>query len=81
MSPGAVVARARQIEDASQRAAPTTARIGVHIAVTDSEHFSIAWFSGWMSALLIVVVLGFFASEATLGIRSPKISPEVSRSC
>lgn len=77
VSPGAVVARARQIEDASQRAAPTTARIGVHIAVTDSEHFSIAWFSGWMSALLIVVVLGFFASEATLGIRSSKISPEV----
>jgi hypothetical protein len=77
VSPGAVVARARQIEDASQRAAPTTARIGVHIAVTDSEHFSIAWFSGWMSALLIVVVLGFFAGDATLGIRSQAISPEV----
>jgi hypothetical protein len=77
VSPGAVVARARQIEDASQRAAPTTARIGVHIAVTDSEHFSIAWFSGWMSALLIVVVLGFFTGDATLGIRSQAISPEV----
>lgn len=77
VSPGSVVARARQIEDGSQRAAPTAARIGVHIAVTDSEHFSIAWFSGWMSALLIVVVLGFFAGDAALRIRSQAISPEV----
>jgi hypothetical protein len=77
VSPGAVVARARQIEDASQRAAPTTARIGVHIAVTDSEHFSIAWFSGWMSALLMLVVLGFFVAEAVRGISNQGISPEV----
>jgi hypothetical protein len=76
-SPDVVVARARMIEDASQRAAPTRARICVHIAVTDAEHFSIAQFSGWMSALLMTVVLGFFLVETTLGRSSQPISPEV----
>jgi hypothetical protein len=77
VSPDVVAARARLIEDASQRATPTRARIRVYIAVTDSEHFSIARFSGWMSALLMTVVLGFFAAEKGLGISSQQVSPEV----
>jgi hypothetical protein len=77
VSPDVVAARARLIEDSSQRAAPTRARIRVYIAVTDSEHFSIAWFSGWMSALLMTVALGFFAAEKALGISSQQVSPEV----
>jgi hypothetical protein len=42
LSPRAVVARAGVIEDASQRAIASCARIGVRIEVTDAEFFSIA---------------------------------------
>ena len=76
-SPDVVVARARLIEDLSQRATPARATIQVNIAVTDSEHFSIAWFSGWMSALLMTVVLGFFITEAATGVGRRQVSPEV----
>jgi hypothetical protein len=60
VSPDVVVARARMIEEESQRTSPAEARMQVHVAVTDSEHFSIASFSGRMSGLLILVVLGLF---------------------
>jgi hypothetical protein len=57
INPDIVAARSRIIEDASQRAVPTEARMQVHIAVTDSEYFSTSQFSGWMSVLLMTMVL------------------------
>ena len=77
VSPDVVVARARMIEDVSQRTAPTEARIQVHIAVTDSVYFSTARLSGWMSTLLMTVVLVFFLFEQALSISSQQVSAEV----
>lgn len=77
VSPDVVVTRARMIEDASQRAAPTEARIHVHVAVTDSVYFSTARLSGWMSTLLMTVVLVFFLFGQALSIGSEQVSAEV----
>jgi hypothetical protein len=77
ISPDIVVARSRMIEDASQRAAPTEARMQVHIAVTDSEYFSTSQFSGWMSVLLMTVVLAFFAAGRALAQDGTQVSAEV----
>jgi len=77
ISPDIVVARSRMIEDASQRAAPTEARMQVHIAVTDSEYFSTSQFSGWMSVLLMTVVLAFFAAGRALAQDGSQVSAEV----
>jgi hypothetical protein len=77
ISPDMVVARSRVIEDASQRAAPTEARMQVHIAVTDSEYFSTAQFSGWMSILLMTVVLAFFIVGRALALDGSQVSAEV----
>ena len=77
ISPGVVAARARVIEDVSLRATPTQARMQVHVAVTDSAYFSTAKLSGWMSALLMSVVLGFFLAENALGIAGRQVSAEV----
>jgi len=77
VSPGVVAARARIIEDVAQRAAPTEARMQVHVAVTDSAYFSMAKLTGWMSALLMTVVLGFFLGENAMGVRSGQVSAEV----
>lgn len=79
VSPDIVVARSRMIEDVSQRGAPTEARMQVHIAVTDSEYFSTSQFSGWMSLLLMAVVLVFyfFLGGRTLGIDGSQVSAEV----
>jgi hypothetical protein len=72
-----VVARARMIEDASQRATPTEARIHVHVAVTDSVYFSTARLSGWMSTVLMTVVLLFIVLGRALSISSENVSAEV----
>jgi hypothetical protein len=77
ISPDMVVARSRMIEDVSQRAAPTEARMQVHIAVTNSEYFTTSQFSGCMSALLMLVVLVFFAVGAAAGMDGSKVSAEV----
>jgi len=77
VSPDAVVARAHMIEDVSQRATPTKAKIGVHIAVTDSVYFSNATLAGWMSTLLMTVVLVFFLFGQALSISSQQVSAEV----
>jgi hypothetical protein len=77
VSPGTVAARARKIEEVSQRAAPTEARMQLHVAVTDSEYFSTATLSGVMSALLMSVVLVFFACERMLKINGQQVSAEV----
>jgi len=77
ISPDIVVARSRIIEDASQRAAPTEARMQVHIAVTDSEYFSTSQFSSWMSVLLMMVVLAFFIAGRALAPDSDNVSAEV----
>ena len=77
ISPDIVVARSRMIEDVSQRAAPTEARMQVHIAVTDSEYFSTSQLSGWMSLLLMVVVLVFFLAGQALAIDGGQVSAEV----
>jgi len=68
ISPDAVTARARVIEDASKRAVPAEARMQVHVAVTDSEYVSTATLTGWMNTLLMVVVFGLFASEPLIGL-------------
>jgi hypothetical protein len=77
VSPDVVVARARMIEDISQRGAPYQAKIGVQVAVPDSEYFSVARFSGWMSVLLMSVVLAFFEIGRASGIASEQVSAEV----
>jgi len=77
VSPDVVVARARMIEDVSQRGAPYQATIGVQVAVTDSEYFSVARFSGSMSILLMSVVLAFFLIGGVFGIASDQVSAEV----
>jgi hypothetical protein len=78
LSARAVVARAGMIEDVSKRASPHKAKIHVHVAVTDAESFSIARFSGWMSALLMTVVLAvFLLSERFFKFSEKDISAEV----
>ncbi len=77
VSPDAVVARARMIEDVSQRGAPYRATIAVQVAVTDSEYFAVARFSGWMSVLLMSVVFAFFLIGRMSGIGSQQVSAEV----
>jgi hypothetical protein len=72
-----VVARARMIEDVSKRGAPYQATIGVQVAVTDSEFFSVARFSGWMSVMLMSVVFAFFLIGSLSGITSDQVSAEV----
>ena len=72
-----MVARARMIEDVSQRGAPYQATIGVQVAVTDSEYFSVARFSGWMSVMLMSVVFAFFLIGRLSGIASQQVSAEV----
>ncbi len=77
LSPSAVVARAGMIEDVSKRAAPTDAKVHIHVAVTDAEHFSIAKFTGRMNTLLIGVVIFFFLLGKILGIGDDQVSAEV----
>jgi hypothetical protein len=77
VSPDVVVARARMIEDVSQRGVPYQATIGVQVAVTDSEYFSVARFSGWMSVMLMSVVFAFFLIGRLSGIASQQVSAEV----
>jgi hypothetical protein len=77
VSPDQVVMRARMIEDVSQRTQPVQARIQVHVAVTDHEHFSIARICGRMSAFLIVLVLGFFLYQRGHPFNGQQVSAEV----
>ncbi len=77
VSPDVIVARARMIEDLSQRAVPTQATMNVNIAVTDSVYFSTARLSGWMSTLLMAVVLIFFTLDQALSLREQQVSAEV----
>ena len=77
VSPDVIVARARMIEDLSQRAVPTQARINVNIAVTDSVYYSTARLSGWMSTLLMAVVLIFFTLDQGLSLHQKQVSAEV----
>lgn len=60
ISPGVVAARAREIEDASQRSEPTSARMEVQIAVTDAAYYKTARLSGVINTVLMAVVLIFF---------------------
>jgi hypothetical protein len=77
VSPDVIVARARMIEDLSQRAVPTQARINVNIAVTDSVYFSTARLSGLMSTLLMAVVLIFFILDQALSLGERQVSADV----
>ena len=77
LSPGAVVTRVGMIEDVSKRAAPADAKVHIHVAVTDAEHFSIATFTSRMNALLIGVVIFFFLLGKLLGISQGQVSAEV----
>jgi hypothetical protein len=77
LSPGAVVTRVGMIEDVSKRAAPADAKVHIHVAVTDAEHFSIATFTSRMNALLIGVVIFFFLLGKFLGISQGQVSAEV----
>jgi hypothetical protein len=78
LSARAVVARAGVIEDVSKRASPHRAKLHVHVAVTDAESFSIARFSGWMSALLMaVVIVVLFVSEKHFKFSGKQASAEV----
>jgi len=78
LSARSVVARTGMIEDVSKRASPYKAKLHVHVAVTDAESFSIARFSGWMSALLIAVVIGvLLLSEKVFKFSDQQVSAEV----
>jgi hypothetical protein len=76
LSPRTAVARADMVEDVAQRANVTAAEFDIHFEVADAAYFSIARFSGWMSALLMVVVLASFPVAQLLGY-SNQPSPEV----
>jgi hypothetical protein len=76
-SPRTVMARADMIEDVSQRASPTSAKIDVYVEVSDAEYFSIARFSGWMSLLLIILVLIFFPVAHFMGYDTSHPAAEV----
>jgi hypothetical protein len=58
------------IEDISQRASLTTAKVDMYIEVADAAYFSIARFSGWLSVLLMVAVLAAFPLAHRLGYAS-----------
>ena len=69
-SPRTVVARTDMIEDISQRASLTTAKVDIYVEVADAAYFSIARFSGWLSVLLMAVVLAAFPLAHRLGYTS-----------
>jgi hypothetical protein len=77
INPALVAARARMIEDASQRVPPTSAGLEVHIAVTDSAYFSTARLSGGINLLLMAVELIFLPLARHLGFSVTRISAEV----
>jgi hypothetical protein len=76
-SPRMVVARADMIEDVSQRTSPTSAKIEPAVEVRDTEYLSIARFSGWMSLLLMTVVLIFFPVAHFMGYDTRHPAAEV----
>lgn len=76
LNPRTAVARADMVEDITQRANVTAAEFDIHFEVADAAYFSIARFSGWMSALLMAVVLASFPVAQLLGY-SKQPSPEV----
>jgi hypothetical protein len=57
VSPRTVGVRAEAVESVPQRAAPRTARLSVWVTVTDSNLFDVARYAGWMSIVLMGVVL------------------------
>jgi hypothetical protein len=77
VSPDQVVMRARMIEDVSQRTPPVQARMQVRVAVTDTGYLSTARLCGRMSALMILLVLGFFLYQRVHHVVGDKASPEV----
>ena len=77
VGPGVVMARARMIEDLSQRATPVEANISLRIALSTTGDISVARFAGRMSALLMLIVLGFFWYERLSGHGSGHISADV----
>jgi hypothetical protein len=78
LAPQTAVAKARMIDDHASRAAPVEGKIQLHVAVTDAQPFSIATFSGWMSLLLMLVVLALLTvSEDFFRLSGPQVSPEV----
>jgi len=78
LSARAVLARAGLIEDISKRASPDEAKLHVHVAVADADSFYIARFSGWMSVLLMVVVVTLLLlSERLFKISYKDVSAEV----
>jgi hypothetical protein len=76
LNPRTAVARADMVEDIAQRANVTAAELSINFEVADAAYFSIARFSGWMSALLMAVVLASFPVAHLLGY-SNQPSPEV----
>jgi hypothetical protein len=64
LSPQTVVARAGVIEDVSQRAIPTEARITVDVMLDDRDYFAVARSSARMSLVLMVGVLLFLVGWA-----------------
>lgn len=77
VGPGVVMARARMIEDLSQRATPVEANISLRIALSTTGDISVARFAGRMSALLMLIVLGFFWYERLSRHGSGHISADV----
>jgi hypothetical protein len=77
VSPDQVVMRARMIEDASQRTPPVQARMQMRVAVTDTGYLSTARLCGRMSALMILLVLGFFLYQRGHHVIGEQASPEV----
>lgn len=77
VGPGVVMARARMIEDLSQRATPVEANVSLRVALSATGDISVARFAGRMSALLMLIVLGFFWYERLSGHGSGHISADV----
>jgi len=76
-SPDTMTGQVRILENTRQRVTPQQARVTVPVEIADAQYFSIARFSGTVSALLMFVVGCFFAFALLRHKHEGAPSPEV----
>jgi hypothetical protein len=76
-SPDTMTGQVRMLENTRQRVTPRQARVTVPVEIADAQFFSIARFSGVVSALLMFVVGCFYAFALLRHTHEGAPSPEV----